>query len=134
MHQLITVLAHIMMPMPTTIISSRELFWRCIRLMKLKSNGIAWVSWVDKLMKTTVVSAIWILRMTVPMTVMVYPEVKPSLMIVVFVPVETQDMLPIVIKMTAVIVLVTMLTWIVMVTVIYRMQPILMIVENVQMG
>ena len=68
------------------------------------------------------------------MTVKVYPEVKPSLMIVVFVPVETQDMLPIVIKMTAVIVLVTMLTWIVMVTVIYRMQPILMIVENVLMG
>ena len=124
----------IMMLMPTTIISSRELFWRCIRLMKLKSNGIAWVNWVDKLMKTTVVSVIWILKMTVPMTVMVYPEVKPSLMIVVFVPVETQDMLPIVIKMTAVIVLVTMLTWIVMVTVIYRMQPILMIVENVLMG
>jgi hypothetical protein len=69
--------------------------------------------------------------MTVPMTVMVYPEVKPSLMIVVFAPAEIQDMLPIVIKMIAVIVLVTMLTWIVMVTVIYRMQPILMIVENV---
>ena len=83
-------------------------------------------------MKTIAVSAIWILKMTVPLTVMVYLAVKPSLMIVVFAPVVILGMLPIVIKMTAVIVSGTMQIWTVMVIVVYRMvQPIWMTVVYV---
>ena len=120
------------MPKPMIIISSRELFWLCIQFMKLKSNGIAWVNSADMRMKTIAVSAIWILKMTVRLTVMVYLAVKPSLMIVVFAPVVTLGMLPIVIKMTAVIVSGTMQIWTVMVIVVYRMvQPIWMTVVYV---
>ena len=122
----------IMMPMPTTIIYLRELFWLCIRFMKLKLSGIAWVNWADMPMKTIAVTAIWILKMTVRLTVMVYLAVEPPLMIVVFAPVVILGMLPIVIKMTAVIVSGTMQIWTVMVIAVYRMvQPIWMTVVYV---